>query len=92
MIHLLKNYIKGTFHLMVFFIVDKREAHFSDLFRDEQAEPHTCSPVGSVADLRIGGCWFDHRIGQYPFRGLMIVIATGFIPISPLSVVSTMVK
>ena len=53
----------------------------------ERAEPH--SSVGSVADLRTGGCWFDPRTGQYPFRGLMIVIATGFIPLSPLSVVST---
>ena len=49
------------------------------------AEPH--SSVGSVADLRTGGRWFDPRLGQYSFRGLMIVIATGFIP---LSVVSTM--
>ena len=39
-------------------------------------EPH--SPVGSVADLRTGGRWFDPRLGQYSFRGLMIVIATGF--------------
>ena len=53
------------------------------------AEPH--SSVGSVADLRTGGRWFDPRLGQYSFRGLMIVIATGFIPLSPLSVVSTMV-
>ena len=44
--------------------------------------------VGSVADLRTRGRWFDPRLGQYSFRGLMIVIATGF---SPLSFVSTMV-
>ena len=31
------------------------------------------------------------RLGQYSFPGLMIVIVTGFIPLSPLSVVSTMV-
>ena len=43
------------------------------------------------ADLRTGGRWFDPRLGQYSFRGLIIVIATGFIPLSPLSVVSTMV-
>ena len=42
-------------------------------------------------DLRTGGRWFDPGLGQYPFRGLMIVIATGFIPLSPLSVVLTMV-
>ena len=49
------------------------------------------SSVGSVADLRTGGPWFDPRLGQYSFRGLMIVVARGFIPLSPLSVVSTMV-
>ena len=54
-----------------------------------QAEPH--SSAGSVADLRTGGRWFDPRLGQYSFRGLMTVIATGFFPLSPLSVVSTMV-
>ena len=43
--------------------------------------------VGRVADLRAGGLWFDPRLGQYSFQGLMIVIATGFIPLSPLSVV-----
>ena len=47
--------------------------------------------VGSVANLKTGGHWFDPRPGQYSFRGLMIVIATGFIPLSPPSVVSTMV-
>ena len=40
------------------------------------------SSVGSIADLRTGGCSrFDPRLGQV----LMIVIATGFIPLSPLS-------
>ena len=45
------------------------------------AEPY------SIVDLRTGGLWFDSRLGQYSFHGLMIVIATGFIPLSPLSVV-----
>ena len=54
-----------------------------------RVEPH--SSVGSVEDLRTGGRWYDPRLGQYSFRGLIIVIATGFIPLSPLSVVSTMV-
>ena len=54
------------------------------------AEPH--SSVGSVADLRTGGRWFDPRLGQYSFRGLMIAIATGFIPLSPLSIFSVMVN
>ena len=56
----------------------------------ERAEPH--SSVGSVADLRTGGRWFNPRLGQYSFRGLMmIVIATGFISLSPQSVVSKMI-
>ena len=38
--------------------------------RNSTAEPH--SSVGSVADLRTGGRWFDPRLGQYSFRGLMI--------------------
>ena len=53
------------------------------------AEPY--SSVGSVADLKTEGCWFDPRLGQYSFRGLMLVIATGFIPLSLLSIVSTMI-
>ena len=48
------------------------------------------SSVGSVADLRTGGRWFYPRLGQYSFQGLMIIIATGFIPLPLLSVVSTM--
>ena len=54
------------------------------------AEPY--SSVGSVADLRTGGRWFDPRLGQYSFRGLIIVIRKGFIPLSLLSVVSPMVN
>ena len=49
------------------------------------AESH--SSVGSVVDMKTGGRWFDPRLGQYSFRGLMIAIATKFIPLSPLSVV-----
>ena len=55
----------------------------------ERAEPH--SSVGSVAYLRTGGHWFDPRFGQYSSLGLMIVIVTGFIALSLLSVVSTLV-
>ena len=40
------------------------------------AEPH--SSVGSVADLRAGGRWFNPQLGQYSFQELMIVIATVF--------------
>ena len=36
-------------------------------------EPH--SSVGSIADLRTGGRWFDPLLGQYSFRGLMIATA-----------------
>ena len=31
----------------------------------DRAEPHTS--VGSVADLRLGGRWFDPHFGQYSF-------------------------
>ena len=62
---------------------------FLFLISTENAESH--SSVGSDANLRTGGRWFDPRLGQYSFRELMIVIATGFIPLSPLSVVSTMI-
>ena len=55
-----------------------------------QPDPH--SSVGSVADLRTGGRWFDPPLCHHSFRGLINVIATGFSPLSPLSVVSTMVK
>ena len=47
--------------------------------------------VGSVADFSTGGRWFDSRLGQYSFHGLMIATETGFIPVSPMSVVSIMV-
>ena len=45
-----------------------------------------------VQGLRTGSRWFDPQLGQYSFRGLTIVIATIFIPLAPLSIVSTMVK
>ena len=44
----------------------------------QRAEPH--GSAGSIAVLRTGGCWFDPQLGQYSFRGLMIVTVTGFIP------------
>ena len=46
------------------------------------AEPEIS--IGSVHDLRTGGLRFDHQLGQYSFLGLMIVIATGFVPRCPL--------
>ena len=49
------------------------------------------SSVSCVADLGTGGGWFDPRLCQNFFRGLVVVIETGFIPLSPLSVVLTMV-
>ena len=55
----------------------------------QDAKPH-CS-VSSIAALRTRGRCFDPRLGQYSFRGLMIVIVTGFIPLSLLSIVSTFV-
>ena len=47
--------------------------------------------VDSVQDLRTGGYRFDPLLGQYSFQGFMMVIATAFIPLSVLSIVSTMV-
>ena len=46
-------------------------------------------PVGSVQDSRRNGRRFDPRLGQYSFRGLLIVIATEFTLLSPLSIFST---
>ena len=39
------------------------------MFIKRGAEPH--SSVGRVADLRTEGRWFDPRLGQYSFRGLI---------------------
>ena len=55
----------------------------------QRAKPH--SSVGSVAGFRTGGRRFDPPLDQYSLRGLMIVNATGFTPLSPLSIGSTMV-
>ena len=49
------------------------------------------SPAFSFSHImRTRGRWFNPRLGQYSIWGLMIVIATGLIPLSLLSVVSTM--
>ena len=48
------------------------------------------SSFGRVLDFRTGGGWFDPQLEQYSFPGLMIAIATRFIPLSYLSIVSTM--
>ena len=45
----------------------------------------------SAQDLRTGGRWFDPWLSHCSFRGLMIVIVIGFIPLSLLSIVLTMV-
>ena len=57
-------------------------------FNGHSAKPH--NSVGSPQYLRTGGRWFDPRVGQYSFLEFMIVIATGLIPLSLLSIVSTM--
>ena len=49
------------------------------------------SSVGRLQDLRTGGCRFDPLLSQCSFQGFMIVIWTGFISLSLLSIVSTMV-
>ena len=48
------------------------------------------SSVGWIEDLRTGGRWFDPRLGRYSFRAQMIVIASLFLSLEPLSVLSTM--
>ena len=72
--------------------------HFSISFRSMQTVPHYFKMQFTIikllvkhtkphrsADLRTG-CRFISRLGQYYFQGLMIVIATGLISLSPLSV------
>ena len=39
----------------------------------------------SIQDLRIRDCWFDSRLSQYSVQGLMIVITTGFIPLTDVN-------
>ena len=53
--------------------------------------PSLRNSVNSVQNLNTEGRWFDPRLGQYSFRGLAIVIATGLFFLSPLSIVSKMV-
>ena len=72
----------------LFYLINKSNGIYR-IFHELTAQPH--SSVGRVADLRTGGRWFDPRLGRYSSRRLMIVIVTEFIPLSPLSVVSTMV-
>ena len=76
------------------FLIGERRNQFTYNFlfspfprQDLVAEPH--SSGSSIAGLRTGGHWFHLRLDQFSFRGLMIVIAKGFIPLSPLFVVST---
>ena len=77
------------------FVLNERVKHVSVIRRMSQrscyahAEPH--SSVSSITDLHTGGRWFDPWLSQYSFQVLMIVIATGFIPLSPLSIVSTVI-
>ena len=46
----------------------------------QAAEPY--SSVGSVKGSRTEGRWFDPWLGRCSFTGLMIIIATGFIPLT----------
>ena len=56
----------------------------------KHGKPSLCSSVGSIQHLR-KGCWFNLRFCDYSFRGLMIVIMTGFNTLSPLTIVWKMV-
>ena len=51
------------------------------------------SPIAQSVACRLEnkGHWLNRWLGQYFFRGLMIVTAKGFIPLSPLPIVLTMV-
>ena len=85
------NLISSKFHLNLPWVnLYQIPSNNFDPLKKTQTEPHRS--VGSFADLRTGGSWFDPWPSQYSFRGLMIVITIGFIPLSPLSIVSTMVK
>ena len=57
------------------------------VFNQTLPEPH--SSVSSIVDLGTRGCWFSPLLCQYCFWGQIMVIATGFIPLSLLSIVST---
>ena len=63
----------NVFKRLLIFLLGRQESSLRG-----QPSPH--SSGGSVADLRTGGRWFDPLVGQYSFRGLMVIIATGFIP------------
>ena len=47
--------------------------------------------IRSVENLRTRGRLFEPPVGQYSFRGLKIVIATGFTPVSPVFLLLAMV-
>ena len=83
-----KFHLKQTYFLLLFFLFFFFEKRPVQNVISRNAERH--SSVGSIEDLRTGR-WFDPRRCKYSFRGLMIVIATRFTPLSALSVVSTMV-
>ena len=57
-------------------------------FQNEFSRPIT---VSSLQALKTGGCWFDPRLGKYSYGGVISVVATGFIPLSLLFRVLTMV-
>ena len=64
--------------------------HHYLVFTIQRAVPSPVAHSVVFAHLRTGH-WFDPWLSQYSFPGLMIVIATGFIPLSTLSVGLTMV-
>ena len=63
--------------------------NYSPIIKFGPAQPEAQSLA--YRNFRKDGCWFDPWLIQYSFRELMIVIATGFTPLSPLSIVSTMI-
>ena len=69
---------KKAFECIVVKGQNDRNQHFL-LSLQSFAQPH--SSLGSVAELRTGRC-FDLWLTQFSFRGLMIIIVTGFIPLT----------
>ena len=54
------------------FKVTNMSIFFFDRVENIAGKGFNCS-VGSIQDLRTGGCWFDPDVGQYSFVGLMII-------------------
>ena len=96
-------HVKGPIDLRVQQVVGQKEIFMDPEFCNELrgGPPHflkSCklpakihSLVGCIQNLRTGSRRFDPRLDKLSFQGLIIDIATGFISLSPLSIISTVV-